>query len=351
MSRRNRDVGTGRLPALRAVDLFCGAGGLTQGLRRAGFQVIGAIDNDELAVESYRLNHRRTRLFHEDIAELDPDEVMLKLRIERGQLDLLAGCPPCQGFSSMRTHNGNRVIDDDNNDLVFQFLRYARALLPRALMMENVPALQTDARMARMRAELRHLGYKIQDDVLDASAYGVPQRRRRYILLGLLDGRPNFGAEAKRRRTVRGAIGRLPRPGQSGDALHDVSENRAPHVAQLIADIPPDGGSRSDLDSTRQLPCHVRSDGWKDVFGRMAWDDVSPTITGGCVNPSKGRFLHPEQHRAITLREAALLQSFPPAYRFSLKRGKFATAQLIGNALPPRFIERHARALREQLAE
>jgi DNA (cytosine-5)-methyltransferase 1 len=330
---------------LRAIDLFCGAGGLTQGLRNAGFRVIGAVDCDELALETYTMNHPRTWVWEEDITQLPPESVMDELSLEKGELDLLAGCPPCQGFSAMRTHNGKLDVADPDNELVFEFLRYARALKPRALMMENVPALREDRRMERIRRALRALGYSLVDDVLDTADYGVPQRRRRYILLGLLGEKPEFGALSKRRRTVAGAIRRLPAPHESLDELHSVTERRSDAIRKLIADIPRDGGSRSQLPPERQLNCHKDHDGHRDVYGRMAWSKPAPTITGGCVNPSKGRFLHPEQNRAITPREAALLQSFPPNYRFSMRRGRFAVAQQIGNALPPRFIERHARAL------
>jgi len=346
-SSRTRDERGGL--TLRAIDLFCGAGGLTQGLRNAGFRVVGAIDSDELAVESYRLNHKRTRVWREDITQLAPEEVMQELGLEPGDVDLLAGCPPCQGFSAMRTRNGRLGIDDPDNELVFEFLRYARALRPRALMMENVPALRDDARIEVIRQALRNLGYGIVDDVLDTVDYGVPQRRRRFIMLGLMGSDPTFGLPAARQRTVAGAIGRLPIPAESMDELHCVTEQRSDAIRRLIADIRKDGGSRTELPRERQLACHLTHDGHKDVYGRMAWGEPAPTITGGCVNPSKGRFLHPEQDRAITPREAALLQSFPPRYRFATRRGKFAVAQQIGNALPPRFIERHARSLRTAL--
>jgi DNA (cytosine-5)-methyltransferase 1 len=334
---------------LRAIDLFCGAGGLTQGLRSAGFQVVGAIDCDDLAIESYRMNHPHTRVWTDDITQVPPERVMEELSLDEGELDLLAGCPPCQGFSAMRTHNGKLDIDDPDNELVFEFMRYARVLRPRALMMENVPALRDDKRLVAVRRALRALGYKTVDDVLNTADYGVPQRRRRFIMLGLLSAEPKFGAQAKRQRTVAGAIRQLPAPHESKDELHNVVEHRSEAIRQLIADIPKDGGSRSALPIERQLACHRKHDGYHDVYGRMAWDEPAPTITGGCVNPSKGRFLHPEQDRAITPREAALLQSFPPHYRFSMRRGRFAVAQQIGNALPPRFIERHARSLRNAL--
>jgi DNA (cytosine-5)-methyltransferase 1 len=144
---------------------------------------------------------------------------------------------------------------------------------------------------------------------------------------------------------VRQAIGALPPPGDSGDELHDLPEKRSEKVAQIIRAIPTNGGSRSALGS-QQLECHKRIDGFKDVYGRMRWDDVAPTITGGCVNPSKGRFLHPDQNRTITLREALLLQGFPADYQISLARGKFAAAELIGNAIPPPMVASYALSLR-----
>jgi site-specific DNA-cytosine methylase len=153
-------------------------------------------------------------------------------------------------------------------------------------------------------------------------------------------------------RTVRAAIGKLAQPGRGRDALHNLPRlTRKSHVQALIADIPKNGGSRTQLANERQLACHLKSTGFKDIYGRMAWDDVAPTITGGCFNPSKGRFLHPDEDRAITMREAALLQSFPKTYSFPLNYGKVALAMMIGNALPPEFIRRHALAVAASLEE
>jgi DNA (cytosine-5)-methyltransferase 1 len=151
-------------------------------------------------------------------------------------------------------------------------------------------------------------------------------------------------------RTVRGAIGRLAKPGKSRDALHNLPEIRSGKVLKLIRDIPKDGGSRTDLPKSRQLKCHKNQSGFNDIYGRMAWDDVAPTITSGCFNPSKGRFLHPNQNRAITMREAALLQSFPKDYVFDPAIGKQTIALMIGNALPPEFIRRNALRLRQSLS-
>ena len=326
-----------------AIDLFCGCGGLTLGLKQAGFKVIGAIDNDRLAIETYRKNHEDVdAIWARDIRHLTARQVRRRLDLQEGDLDLLAGCPPCQGFSSLRTLNGNRTVEDSRNDLVFQFRKFVKTFKPKAIMMENVPGLASDERIHEFCHCLRKLGYDPNFWVLNAADYGAPQRRRRMILLAGRSGPINYAQPNYNRSTVRQAIGSLAVPGESGDAIHDFPEKRSKRVLKLIRRIPKDGGSRSSLSKRSQLPCHRDCDGFKDIYGRMAWDDVAPTITGGCVNPSKGRFLHPEQNRCITLREAALLQGFPPGYSFSLKRGKFAAAELIGNALPPEFVRRHA---------
>lgn len=335
----------------RAIDLFSGCGGLTLGLKRAGFDVVGAVEIDELAAETYRLNHRKPFLWQEDIRELSVNTVKRKLGIRKWDLDLLAGCPPCQGFSSMTTLNGSSRVRDRRNALVFEFLRFVDELMPRAVIMENVLGLATDHRMAKLKTGLRRLGYIVGVDVLNAKDYGIPQRRRRLILLAALDGPLAFARPLEGHKTVRDAIAFLDPPGDTGDALHDFLENRASRIQKLIRRIPKNGGSRKELGTRSQLRCHQECDGFKDVYGRMSWDEVSPTITGGCVNPSKGRFLHPEQDRCVTLREAAFLQGFPPKYRFSLRRGKFAAAEMIGNALPPDFVRRQALAVKRFLSQ
>ena len=332
-----------------AIDLFCGCGGLSLGLRKAGFKVLAAVDNDLSSVNSYRMNHRRTLAINDDIQSVDPVEIMEKLNLEAGELDLLAGCPPCQGFSTLRTFNGSYEIDEPMNDLVFEFARFARILLPKTLMMENVPGLMDDDRIRRLQRRLRTLRYKCNVRVLDAAEFGVAQRRQRMILLGSRFRPPVFSSPIRRKRTVAEALRVLPTPETSQDPIHNYSVRRAEHVLSLIRRIPKDGGSRTDLPDEDQLECHRGFDGFKDIYGRMAWRKPSPTITGGCINPSKGRFIHPEEDRAITLREAAVLQGFPKGYMFDLARGRYSVAQMIGNAFPPKFAEHHARSLYQQL--
>lgn len=335
-----------------AIDLFCGCGGLTLGLKKAGFKVIGALDIEPVAVKTYSMNHPEVRVWEADIRKVTTPEIKRELRIRRGSLDLLAGCPPCQGFSSMRTLNGKKQILDDRNNLIFDFLRIAKELMPKAIMMENVPGLMKDARLKKFKEALEKLGYKFGQTptVLNVAEYGVPQRRRRMILIASRKGVIEFPPKEINLTTVRDAIAGLKPTGKSGDELHDLPENRSVRIQEMIALIPKDGGSRSDLDIKWHLPCHKKSpNSFKDVYGRMQWDNVAPTITGGCCNPSKGRFLHPQENRAITLREAAILQSFPPEYRFSLEKGKDGVALMIGNALPPEFIRRQAKQIKDLL--
>jgi DNA (cytosine-5)-methyltransferase 1 len=336
-----------RMKQPRAVDLFCGAGGLSQGLREAGFAVVGAVEIDPLAASTYRLNHSETTLWECDIRHLSGACLLRALGLAKGELDLLAACPPCQGFSRMRTRNGSRWNKDQRKTLILEVLRFVRALRPRAVMVENVPGLAGDRRYRLFRKGLRSLGYQINWAILDAADFGVPQRRRRLVLLAAMSGQPAFARPSAFARTVRDAIGPSRLGRRPRDPLHNYRPKHAERIQTLIKEVPHDGGSRDCLGRDRQLRCHKKSDGFRDVYGRMSWDSPSPTITSGCINPSKGRFLHPSKDRAITLREAAMLQTFPLGYRFSLERGRYAAALMIGNALPPEFIRRHAVALRK----
>jgi DNA (cytosine-5)-methyltransferase 1 len=332
----------------KAIDVFSGCGGTVEGLRGAGFRVLAAIEMDELAVKTFRANHKGVKVWHTDIADLTAKSLLEHHGLRRGELDLLTGCPPCQAFSALRRLNGSRrVRDKASKDLVFQYLKLVRALYPKVVLIENVPRLLNDYRFNEVRKRLRALGYVGQPQIFDAADFGVPQRRRRMIFVASRIGKIEYAAPSDpKKKTVREAIGALPKAGKSGDPLHDFAENRSTKVAALIAKIPKNGGSRLALGKRRQLACHKECDGFKDVYGRMAWNQVSPTITSGCVNPSKGRFLHPSQNRSITLREAALLQGFPPHYSFALDRGKFAVALMIGNAFPPTLVKPHARKIR-----
>lgn len=288
-------------------------------------------------------------MWAEDIRELDPCDMRRELGLRKGQLDLLAGCPPCQGFSRIRTRNRSCRVRDPRNALLFRYLDFVDELRPKAVMMENVPGLELYFHFPEFKARLADLGYSVEHQVRDAQDFGVPQRRKRLVLIALRRGTVKFAEPRSAGPTVRDAIKALPRPGRSGDPLHDATATHSRRIQALIKRVPKDGGSRTQLGKRVELPCHRATLGFYDVYGRMAWNHVAPTLTAEFVNPSKGRFLHPVQHRAITLREALLLQSFPPNYKISLRLGRYPAARMIGNAFPPEFARRHAAAVRRSL--
>ena len=329
-------------PQLMAIDLFAGCGGLTLGLKHAGFNVVAAVEVNSKAAATYRENHSTTKVFLEDIRKLDPRSMRKTLGLRRGELALLAGCPPCQGFSRLKTKNGARPNSDSQNGLIHEFSDFVREFRPKCLMLENVPQLESTAEFEKFKNDIRALGYVDRFDILDVADHGVAQRRKRFIYIASRVGLIALAPPLREKFTVRDCIGHLPKAGDSLDQLHDLPESRSERVKAIMALLPPDGGSRSDLPSSMQLACHKKINGFADVYGRMAWDRVAPTITSGCNNPSKGRFVHPVECRAITLREAAMLQGFPKTYRFLISHGKESIALMIGNALPPPFIHRHA---------
>ena len=334
-----------------AIDLFSGCGGLSQGLKDAGYRVLAAVEIDHKACDTYAANHRDVDLLTGDIRQVSAANLMRRTGLKKGELDLLAGCPPCQGFSTLRARNGQAAAADPRNDLIDEFARLALALRPKLIMMENVPALARYEKFLDFVERLSADGYQVVSKVLDVSAFGVPQRRKRLILSASRVGEPRLAKEGRSRTTVRQAIGGLLPAGKSGDQLHDIpTKKRSARVQAMIEAIPKDGGSRHSLPDQMKLGCHSKTSGFNDVYGRMKWEDVAPTITSGCSNPSKGRFIHPQEDRAITLREAAILQGFPSTYRFILSHGKESIALMIGNALPPKFIAAHGLAMAEGLS-
>lgn len=329
----------------KAIDIFSGCGGLTSGLRAAGFQVVAGVEIKPDARLTYGLNHPEAALF-EDVRALSADTVLNAVNLKKGELDLLAGCPPCQGFSRMRTKNHAQPAEDARNELIFDFVRLVEGLLPKTIMMENVPGLKEDWRLKEATKRLEALGYRWACEVVNAADYGVPQRRKRMILMASRLGNVSIPEGNSKHKTVKDAIGDLPAPRNSRLPLHKLLAEHGDKVKSRIRETPANGGSRSAWGEENQLDCHKRlGSGFRDVYGRMAWNDVSPTITRSCVNPSKGRFLHPKQNREISLYEAALLQTFPRSYKFPLSEGREAIASMIGEALPPLLAEKQARYL------
>lgn len=287
-------------------------------------------------------------LYEEDIRQVDPNVINQLLGDE--PLHLLAGCPPCQGFSTMRRKNKRGSKRDARNRLIWEYVRFVEFLMPITIMLENVPALAEYTEFKRAVTHLKRLGYIINYTNVNVARYGVPQRRKRLVLVGSLLGAIEPAKGNNHITTVRDAIGNMPLPQDSNDPLHQMFPRHTVHIQEQIRLTPHDGGSRLDLPKEYILPCHRKEGvGFKNVYGRLAWDKVSSTITGGCLNPSKGRFLHPEQDRCISAREAAMLQTFPREYIFPINLPRSAIALMIGNALPPIFCKIQAQKIAEQL--
>lgn len=333
-----------------AIDLFSGCGGQTEGLHQAGFDTKVAIEIVDDAVLAFKMNHKKTEVIKRDIRLISADEIREKLKGE--PLHLLAGCPPCQGFSSIRRLNRKESIGDDRNSLVLEYLRLVEELQPLTIMMENVPGLIDYDLFKQVLARLKELGYNPKVEVVNVKDYGVPQKRRRMIMVGSLLGNINVAKPTGQKVTVKDVIGSLKSVQETNDPVHQIVASHTPKVMERIILTPKDGGSWKDLPKQYQLKCHTgKNVGFNDVYGRLRWNDYSTTITGGCLNPSKGRFLHPEEDRCITAREAALLQSFPKDYKFPTNISKTALALLIGNALPPKFSYHQSKNIYDHLAE
>jgi len=321
---------------LNAVDLFAGCGGLTQGMHEAGFRTRVAVEIEPLAVKAYRLNHPDTCILEKDIRNINAAEI--KEILAGAPLHLLAGCPPCQGFSSVRRLNRKQNVADERNDLVSEYFRMIDELRPLTIMMENVPALKDYWLFQDIVRKLRDIDYHIEIKIVNVNGYGVPQNRRRLVMIGSLLGDIAVAKPQNEKVTVRDTIAHLEKPEESADSLHRIIAKHTQRIMERIRLTPKNGGSWKDLPEHYTLECHKKARvGFNDIYGRLRWDDYSATITGGCLNPSKGRFLHPEQDRVLTPREAALLQSFPPDYKLPINISKQALGLLIGNALPPKF--------------
>lgn len=337
-----------------AIELFSGCGGLSTGLLAAGFTVLSAIEINATAAETYRLNHPEVNLIVDDIRNVTSASLLREHHLRVGELDLLAGCSPCQGFSRLRKGTSGRT--DPRNQLVFEFIRLVRGLRPKTVFMENVPGLITteygEIIFNELHDEFDRLGYQVDYRIIDTADYGVPQFRKRFVLLGSRYRRhpiaipetthasPDVNVEQHKApwSTVRTAFQGIPAlengATDPNNPLHVCSRNGATNLQRIRA-VPHDGGSRIAFPPELVLRCHQNyPNGFRDVYGRMHWDRPSPTITGGCTNITRGRFIHPDQDRGISLFEAARLQSFPDDYEFY---GSFGEKSLqIGNAVPVR---------------
>lgn len=339
---------------IKAVDLFCGAGGLTHGLAKAGIDVRLGIDIDPDCRYPYEANNAG-RFLQADVRALSGD--LLRSHLGEGEVTLLAGCAPCQPFS---TYSQGR--DRKNNGdwgMLLEFARLIDETRPDLITMENVPQLADDEVFDEFKARLT--GYFTWHGVVDCIDYGIPQQRRRLVFLASKLGPISLlppRAVGARRRNVRGAIGSLP-PLTAGmtddrDPIHVAAGMSELNLKRIRASLP--GGSWRDWPKALRARCHTKETGagYGAVYGRMEWDRPAPTMTTLCHGFGNGRFGHPDQDRAISLREAALLQTFPRKYRFVPAGQKVrisAVGRLIGNAVPPRLGEVVGRSLQAHVFE
>jgi DNA (cytosine-5)-methyltransferase 1 len=329
------------------VDLFCGIGGLTHGFVKQKFKVDAGVDFDKSCQYAFEKNNK-SKFFHRDVTNFSAEE--LTSLYANGKRKILVGCAPCQPFSIYNQKGSNKTKTktfDEKWKLLYSFADLIEKVEPEIVSMENVPLLLKfdggrvfNDFVKRLEAK----DYIISSFVVNAQDYGVPQRRKRLILFGSKHGKIELIAKTikdKKYLTVKDAIGHLP-PVEDG-VFHPLDKL---HKARKLTDLnkrriqaTKEGGFWRDWDKSLLLECHKKASGqtFRSVYGRMKWDEVAPTMTTYCTGLGNGRFGHPEQDRAITLREAALIQSFPMAYEFIDPNGIFSAqtiARQIGNAVP-----------------
>lgn len=352
----------------RAIDVFSGAGGFSLGAIQAGFEVRAAVENFRHAAATYRKQVRNTtgrkiEFFKNDILELSPHEVMDEGGLAPGDCDLFLGGPPCQGFSSHRL--GRSGVGDPRNTLLYRYFHFLDAIRPRMFLLENVPGLLQPKHAEYLSTFLKlaaDTGYAVRAPIiLDAKDFGVPQNRKRVFIVGYDPEKvdfsipwpthPTHGDPSKLSdreplapwRTSDDAFAVPVRPNDP----NDIHMRHREELVEVFRSTPANGGSRSQ--SSRVLPCHKRHDGHKDVYGRIDPSKPSPTMTTACINPSKGRFVHPTEHHGITARQAARLQTFPDEFEF--EGGLMAAGIQIGNAVPVALAKHVTAQLRVALAK
>ena len=339
--KRGKNGPNGRSAAtkIKAIDLFCGAGGLTRGLEAAGIDVVAGVDIDPACEYPFTANNSAIFLKKsvEDVTEADFTDAL-----KDASLTLLAGCAPCQPFSTYS--QGTATPEDKRWNLLNHFARLVKEVQPDLVTMENVPRLEKQAVFAKFVADLKNDGFHVFHKVVDCADYGVPQHRQRLVLLASKHGPIEMIAPTVKTdlyETVRDAIEELP-PLKAGnvcpdDPLHQASELSPLNLKRIRASKA--GGTWRDWDKELVADCHKKKTGktYPSVYGRMGWDEPAPTMTTQFFGFGNGRFGHPHQNRAISLREGAILQSFPRGYKFVAKGEPIyikTIGRLIGNAVP-----------------
>ena len=345
----------------KAIDLFCGAGGLSTGLKKSGFRLCLGVDIDEKALKTYKCNLKRTKVLKEDIKKVTGEKITELTGINRRDNFLLAGCPPCQGFSSL----GKRDANDEKNELVYEYIRIINELEPSFILMENVPGMSTGVGKEIFKNVVKELeeNYHVEYATLNAADFGVPQIRKRLVLHGIRnDVYDNLGLDKEKQKilpksthskekkkgyrkwvTVRKAIFDLPIVG-AGESYDDgiIKNHKARSLSETnierLQEIRLHGGNREMISEELQLECHKKENvSYTDTYGIIDPDKPAPTITSGCTIISKGRYCHPTQNRGLSIREAARLQSFDDKFEFQGNMGEMSLQ--IGNAVPPKLVQ------------
>lgn len=365
-----------------AIDIFSGCGGVSCGLSLSGFKVRSAVEIDKQAVETY-LNYNllsQVRVLNDDICNIDGKKILQAAKLKNDDLYLLAGCPPCQNFSRQNPLNKDKPVEE-RKKLLFEFLRIIEELKPPFILMENVPGIRSETNAGILTEFLDRLktSYIVYDAILNAADYGVPQARRRFVLHAIRkdinDELLKYGYQftlpkpthnkkgdkgLKKWKTVREAIYDLPRisAGETYEGNVVVFNHKCASLSDInlkrIKEIRKNGGSRTGLPEGLVLECHKKKDdegnlftGHTDVYGIMDPNKPSPTITGGCLWCSKGRFGHYSQNRGISIREAARLQTFPDDFKFS--DSLIDSALQIGNAVPVDLVKASGAVFKEAI--
>jgi len=342
---------------ISVVDLFCGVGGMTHGLVKEGFRVVAGIDADPTCKYAYEANNPGARFIERDLEEMSADDILSLYPKE--SLQILVGCAPCQPFSRYSQRYAKQSNKDEKWRLVRAFGRLVGKIKPTIVSMENVPELERHPVFAGFVAILRKGGYHIWYDVVDCADYGVPQTRKRLVLLASQLGPIQIISKTHRKpRTVVAVIGSLPSIGagqqSKNDPLHRASGVSGLNLRRLRHT--PEGGTWRNWPKELVLKCHKKETGhsYGSIYGRMWWEKPAPTITTEFHAIGSGRFGHPEQDRALSLREGAMLQTFPKGYEF-VKYGDDwsigTVARHIGNAVPVRLARVIARSIEKHLRE
>jgi DNA (cytosine-5)-methyltransferase 1 len=340
--------------SIRVFDFFSGCGGTSCGFAQAGMEIVLGIDIDPDAAKSFSANFPDSKFMLNDIRTLDTSALAPFMKDKKTPV-LFCGCAPCQPFS-LQNPNYNKEVSDKRSDLLQEFARFITVCLPDYIFIENVPGLQRisaeSGPLYMFEKALNKLGYFHKSAVLPALWYGVPQKRERFMLLAcrtkpieLPEPTHGPGRMHPYFTTVREWIAGLP------EIVAGETSNQDPdHQAMALSPLnlqrikaTPEGGGRLDWPKRLYLECHKNHNGHTDVYGRLRWDAPASGLTTHCISYSNGRFGHPDQHRAISVREAACLQTFPRDYKFFGRMG--SRARQIGNAVPPLMAQRIAEAI------